>query len=71
MRKNMHQKKCDLDLLRVGKRHITILQISRFNPKLTYICPEIHYALVLIIIEMPLKRLGPGCDFSLLENFLD
>lgn len=72
MHMNIHKKKSDLDLLRVGKRHITILlQISGFNPKLTCICPQIHYVLILILIKTSLKRLGPGCDSSLLEIFLD
>lgn len=71
MHKNMHQKKGDLDLLRVGKRHITIFQISRFIPKLACICPQIHYALILVLIKTSLKRLRPGGHSFLLENFLD
>lgn len=72
MHKNVHQKKCNLDLLRAGKRHITtLIQISRLNPKLACIYPQIHYVLILILIKTSLKRLGPGCDSTLLENFLD
>lgn len=65
------KKECDLDLLRDGRSPITILQISRFNPKLTCICPQIHNELILIIIKTSLEGLGPGYDSILSENFLD
>lgn len=74
MRKDMHQKKCNLDLLRAREKHIPILpQISRFNPKLTRTCPQVHYILIPVLIKTSLKRLGwsPGCDTSLLATCLD
>lgn len=74
MRKAVHQKRCDLDLPRAGKKHIpTLPQISRFNPKLTRICPQVHYRLIPVLIKTSLKRLGrsPGCDASLLATCLD
>lgn len=61
MRKDTHQKKGRLDLRRAGEKHIPILPpVSRSNPKLTCIYPQVHCVLIPVLTKKIIEKAWMG-----------